>query len=56
MGPATNVLMNMATFSFMPKNRVNLDVTAIFTKLLTAPADASNDVLKRIQIDARVAF
>jgi hypothetical protein len=56
MGPATNVLMNMASFSFMPKNRLNLDVTAIFTKLLDAPAAASNDVLKRIQIDARVAF
>ena len=56
MGPATNVLMNMVTFSFMPKGRLNLDATGIFTKLLEAPASSPNHLLKRIQIDARVTF
>ena len=56
MGPSTNVQMNMATFSFMPKSRLNLDVIAIFTKLLEAPAAAANHMLKRIQVDARVTF
>lgn len=56
MGPASNVVMNMTTFSFMPKNRLNLDVIAILTRLLEAPPDASNPMLKRIQIDARVTF
>jgi hypothetical protein len=40
----------------MPKNRLNLDVTAILTRLLEVPADTSNHMLKRIQIDARVTF
>ena len=56
MGPATNVVMNMTTFSFMPKNRVNLDFTAILTKLLEAPVNTANPLLKRIQVDARVSF
>ena len=56
MGPATNVIMNMATFSYMPKTRLNLDMIAIFTRLLDAPAAAANPILKRIQIDARVTF
>ena len=56
MGPATNVAMNMASFSYMPKSRVNLDVTAIFTKRLDTLGSAANPVLKRIQVDARVTF
>jgi hypothetical protein len=56
MGPATNVIMNMATFSYMPKNRLNLDMTALFTRLLDAPAGAANPMLTRIQVDARVTF
>ena len=56
MGPATNVVMNMATFSFMPRNRLNLDATAIFTKLLRVPPGAANPLLTRIQLDARVSF
>ena len=56
MGPPTNVVMNMATFSYMPRRRVNLDVIAILTRLLDPPAGATNALLTRIQIDARVAF
>jgi hypothetical protein len=56
MGPATNVIMNMATFSYMPKNRLNIDMTALFTRLLDAPAGAANPMLTRIQVDARVTF
>ena len=56
MMPATNVVMNMATFSYMPRNRVNLDVIAILTRLLDPPASQSNPLLKRIQIDARISF
>jgi hypothetical protein len=59
MGPATNVTMNMLTFSFKPADRLNLDFTAILTTPLVRPpgiptsGDAS---LKRIQLDARVGF
>ena len=56
MGPPTNVVMNMATFSYMPRSRVNLDVIAILTRLLDAPPADANALLKRIQIDARVTF
>ena len=56
MGPATNVVMNMLTFSFAPLSRVNLDATAILTTLLDPPVAARNPLLKRIQIDARVSF
>jgi hypothetical protein len=56
MGPATNVVMNMATFSYMPRSRVNLDFIAILTKLIDVPLGERNPLLKRIQIDARVAF
>ena len=56
MGPATNVRMNMAQVSYAPRNRVNLDFTAILTRLLEVPAGAQNPMLKRIQVDARVSF
>ena len=56
MGPATNVRMNMATISFAPRSRFNVDFTAILTRLLEVPAGAQNPLLKRIQVDARVAF
>ena len=56
MGPATNVIMNMATFSYMPRSRVNLDFIAIVTKLIDAPVGNGNPLLKRIQVDARVSF
>ena len=56
MGPATNVRMNMATISYAPRARVNLDFTAILTQLLDAPTGAPNPMLKRLQLDARVAF
>jgi hypothetical protein len=56
MGPATNVTMNMVTFSYMPIRRLNLDFIGIFTKLLEVPPGTANPVLKRIQIDARVTF
>lgn len=56
MGPATNVVMNMATFSYMPKNRVNLDFIAILTRRITTPSGQANPLLKRIQVDARVTF
>lgn len=56
MQPASNVVMNMATFSYMPKNRVNLDFIAILTRLIDPPLGDRNALLKRIQIDARVAF
>jgi hypothetical protein len=56
MGPATNVVMNMASFSFMPINRLNLDATAILTRRLRVPAGDPNALLKRIQVDARISF
>ncbi|HUE89642.1 MAG TPA: putative porin [Vicinamibacterales bacterium] len=56
MGPASNVVMNMASFSFMPINRLNLDATAIFTRRLRVPAGDPNALLKRIQVDARISF
>jgi hypothetical protein len=56
MGPATNVVMHMTTFSYMPKNRLNLDMTGIFTRLLDAPPGEPNHLLTRIQVDARVTF
>jgi hypothetical protein len=56
MVPATNVVMNMTTFSYMPRNRVNLDFIAILTRLLEPPPMQPNPLLTRIQIDARVTF
>jgi len=56
MGPATNVMMNMATFSYSPRSRVNLDFIAILTKLIEPPSGSRHALLKRIQVDARVAF
>jgi hypothetical protein len=56
MGPATNVTMNMATFSYMPRPRLNLDMIAIFTRLLEPRPGAANPTLTRIQVDARVTF
>jgi len=56
MGPATNVVINMASFSLMPINRLNLDATAILTRRLKVPAGDHNALLKRIQIDARISF
>jgi hypothetical protein len=56
MGPATNVVMNMTSFSFMPINRLNLDATAIFTRRLRVPASDPNALLKRLQVDARISF
>jgi len=56
MGPATNVVMNMATFSYAPRSRVNLDFIGILTRLLDPPAGDQNALLKRVQIDARVSF
>lgn len=56
MGPASNVVMNMTTFSYTPKSRVNLDVTAILTRLLEPPLTGVNPMLKRVQVDARVSF
>jgi hypothetical protein len=56
MGPATNVVMNMATISYMPKRRLNLDMIAILTRLLEVPPGTANPLLKRIQVDARVTF
>ena len=56
MGPATNVVMHMTNVSYAPMNRLNLDMTAIFTRRLELAAGSANPVLKRIQIDARVTF
>ena len=56
MSPATNVVLNMATFSYMPRSHVNLDVIAILTKLIDVPDGDRNPMLTRIQVDARVSF
>lgn len=56
MGPATNVVMNMASLSYMPINRLNLDVTTIFTRQLRTSPGSPNPWLTRLQVDARVAF
>ncbi len=56
MGPPTNVVMNMATFTYMPRSRVNLDFIGILTRLIDVPAGDRNALLKRIQVDARVSF
>jgi hypothetical protein len=54
MGPATNVQMHMTTVSYTPKNRLNLDLIAIFTRRLVVPAGVANPTLTRLQVDARV--
>lgn len=56
MGPATNVVMNMFTLSYMPRRRLNLDFAAFLTKLIEVAPGARNPTLTRIQVDARVAF
>ncbi|MGH9176185.1 MAG: hypothetical protein ACRD1H_17595, partial [Vicinamibacterales bacterium] len=56
MGPSTNVVMNMATFSYMPLGRVNLVVIAFLTRRIDPPSADRNALLKRIQIDVRVSF
>jgi hypothetical protein len=56
MVPATNVIMNLLTFSYMPRTRVNLEAIAILTKLIEPPASSVNPLTTRIQIDARISF
>jgi hypothetical protein len=56
MVPATNVIMNLLTFSYMPRTRVNLEAIAILTKLIEPPASGVNPLTTRIQIDARISF
>ena len=56
MGPATNVVMHLATFSYAPMRKLSLDATAIMTRLLDPPPSGRNPLLTRVQIDARVSF
>lgn len=54
--PSSNVLANVALFSYMPVARVNLDFTGFFTKRLEVRPGENNHVLTRLQMDARVSF
>jgi hypothetical protein len=54
--PGTNIIGQMLAASYMPANRINLDVAFIFTKALEAPAVLPNSTLTRVQIDARFSF
>jgi hypothetical protein len=54
--PGTNITMNRFVFSYMPLARLNLDVTSILTKEIDPAADSSDDLLHRLQIDARIGF
>lgn len=55
-GPATNTQAHIVQLSYMPKTRLNLDATLLFTRRLRVAAGASNPLLTRLQLDARVAF
>ncbi len=54
--PGTNIEMHQPIISYMIAPRVHLDFTGIFTKKLAVSAGASNKLLKRTQLDARVSF
>ncbi|HEX2445897.1 MAG TPA: putative porin [Vicinamibacterales bacterium] len=54
--PGTNIIGQVLTGSYMPVNRINLDVALIFTKALEVPADSPNRTLTRLQVDARFSF
>jgi hypothetical protein len=54
--PGTNIEMHQPVISYMIAPRVHLDFTGIFTKKLAVSAGASNKLLKRTQLDARVSF
>mgnify|MGYP000002178703 FL=1 len=54
--PGTNIQMHQPVISYMIAPRVHLDFTGIFTKKLAVSASASNKLLKRTQLDARVSF
>jgi Putative porin len=54
--PGTNIIGQMVTGSYMPVNRVNLDVAVILTKPLVAPPDTPRRTLTRLQVDARFTF
>ena len=43
--PGTNIIGQVLTGSYMPVNRINLDVALIFTKALEVPADSPNRTL-----------
>ncbi|MGH9313968.1 MAG: putative porin [Vicinamibacterales bacterium] len=54
--PGTNIIGHQLAASYMPVNRVNIDVAAILTKALQAAAGSANRWLTRLQIDGRVTF
>lgn len=55
-GPSTNTQAHIVQLSFVPKTRLNLDATVLFTKGLRVAAGAPNPTLTRLQLDARVSF
>jgi hypothetical protein len=54
--PGTNIIGQMLAASYMPANRINLDLAFIFTRALEVPADFPNPTLTRLQVDARFSF
>jgi hypothetical protein len=54
--PGTNIIGQMLAASYMPVNRINLDVAFIFTRALEVPADSPNRTLTRLQVDGRFSF
>jgi hypothetical protein len=54
--PGTNLIGQVLAVSYMPVNRINLDVALIFTRALEAPADSPNPTMTRLQVDARFSF
>ncbi len=54
--PGTNIWMHRPTVSYMIAPRVHLDFIGIFTKKLLVGPGELNTLLKRTQLDARIAF
>jgi len=54
--PGTNIIGHQMAGSYMPVNRINIDVTVILSKLLEPPAGSPNHWLTRLQIDGRLTF
>jgi hypothetical protein len=54
--PFANFRAHMIVGSYMPVNRLNVDVTGIFSRRLLPPANDPNAMLYRVQVDGRITF
>jgi hypothetical protein len=52
----TSIIGRTLAPSYMPVNRMSLDVACIFTRALEVPADSPNRALTRLQVDGRFSF